>query len=77
MHWLILAWVWSHDSHILFKGGWADQGWEDGRNFDKADGEEGLPVISMSEETPDNLCIAFLDLSYCRPIASLIQVLIS
>ena len=46
------------------------------RNFDKPDGEEGLPVISMSEETPDNLCIAFLDLSYCRPIASLIQVLI-
>ena len=35
-----------------------------------------LPVISMREETPDNLCIAFLDLSYCRPIASLIQVLI-
>ena len=33
-------------------------------------------MISMSEETPDNLCIAFLDLSYCRPIASLIQVLI-
>ena len=40
-------------------------------------GREGLPVISMSEETPDNLCIAFLDLFYCRPIASLIQVLIS
>ena len=36
-----------------------------------------LPVISMSEGMPDNLCIAFLDLSYCIPIASLIQVLIS